>query len=203
MADGPEQPAISAAEMTVVALGDQPTVELVLQAKQGDDAALSALLERALPQLRRWAHGRLPAVARGQMDTGDLVHEAVMNAIRHLDTFQPRGVGAMQAYLRQSVMNRIRDEVRRVTRWGPPRAVPQDLPSEERTSLDLAIEGQAYERYREVLTTLGPRSRQLVLARIELEWDYATIAEYFGYRTRDGARMATARAIEELKKRLS
>ena len=74
--------------------------------------ALEALLERCLPPLKRWAHGRLPARARGGLDTGDLVQEAAMHVLARLDKFEPRHVGAMQAYLRMSVINRIRDEIR-------------------------------------------------------------------------------------------
>src|SRR5207249_4548259 len=54
-------------------LSDEPTVELVLKARGGDRAALEALVQRCIPSLTRWAHGRLPMSARGSMDTGDLV----------------------------------------------------------------------------------------------------------------------------------
>ena len=50
------------------------------------------------------------------MDTDDLVQETVIRAVKRLDAFEPRHDGALQAYLRQAVMNRIRDEVRRAVR---------------------------------------------------------------------------------------
>src|SRR5947207_13891055 len=80
-------------------ISDEPTIELLVRARGGDRLAVEALLQRCLPGLRRWAHGRLPAVARSYMDTGDLVQDAVFNAIKHLDMFEPQRVGAMQAYL--------------------------------------------------------------------------------------------------------
>src|ERR1700681_619663 len=101
-------------------LSDEPTIELVVRARAGDRLAMEALLERCLPPLKRWAHGRLPAAARGNMDTGDLVQEAALHVLGRLDRFEPRHVGAMQAYLRQSVINRIRDEARRIGRNPPP-----------------------------------------------------------------------------------
>src|SRR5262245_35939552 len=101
-------------------LSDEPTIELVLKARDGDRLAVEALLERSLPDLKRWAHGRLPAAARGSLDTGDLVQETALHVLRRLDAFEPRHVGAMQAYLRQAVLNRIRDEVRRIGRRPPP-----------------------------------------------------------------------------------
>src|SRR5262245_26126082 len=95
-------------------LSDEPTLELLLKAREGNRQAVDALLERCLPRLRRWAHGRLPPAARGALDTNDLVQETAMHVLRNLGTFEPRHVGAMQAYLRQAVINRIRDEVRRL-----------------------------------------------------------------------------------------
>src|SRR5690349_12506646 len=50
-------------------LSDEPTIELVVRARGGDRPAMEALLERCLPPLKRWAHGRLPAAARGNLDT--------------------------------------------------------------------------------------------------------------------------------------
>jgi RNA polymerase sigma-70 factor (ECF subfamily) len=179
-------------------LSDEPTIELITRARTGDTAATEALMQRCLPALRRWAHGKLPSIARSYMDTGDLVQEAALNAIRHLDTFEPRRVGAMQAYLVQCVINRIRDEVRRVGRRGVASELPEQAASDDQSPLELAIAAQAYERYREALQGLKSRDRQIAVARIELQWTAAEIAERFQFRTRDGARMATARALERL-----
>jgi hypothetical protein len=41
--------------------------ELVLRARGGDQEALNDLCARYLPRLQRWAHGRLPASARGAL----------------------------------------------------------------------------------------------------------------------------------------
>ena len=54
-------------------LSNEPTLELVIRAQQGDRAAVEALLQRCIPALTRWAQGRLPPAARGSLDTGDLV----------------------------------------------------------------------------------------------------------------------------------
>ena len=117
-----------------------------MRAQTGDRAAVEALLQRSIPHLKRWAHGRLPAAARGSLDTGDLVQETVLHVLRRLDTFQPRHVGAMQAYLRQSVLNRIRDEVRRIGRHPAPCELPDDMASEEPSPLERAVEAEAVSR---------------------------------------------------------
>ena len=184
-------------------LSDEPTIELVVRAREGDRLAVEALLERCLPSLRRWAHGRLPMAARGSLDPGDLVQETVLHVLRRLDRFEPRHVGAMQAYLRQSVINRIRDEVRRVARQPTPVELSEDPPSERTSPLEGAIKAEAYERYRDALGTLSPRDREMVVARVEAQWTVQDIAKRFGMRTSDAARMAVSRAIRRLSERLT
>jgi len=183
-------------------LSDEPTIELVVKAREGDREAVEALLQRSIPQLKRWAHGRLPAAARGALDTGDLVQETVLHVLRRLDTFEPRHVGAMQAYLRQSVINRIRDEVRRIGRHPPPSELPQDLASEHPSPMEEAVRSEAYDRYRTVLGGLSPRDREMIVARIEAQWDLGEIAERFQMPTVDAARMAVTRAMRRLLDRL-
>src|SRR6185436_12157630 len=85
---------------------------LLRLARQGDRDALDALFARHLPGLRRWARGRLPRWARGVADTADLVQDVLLNAFRRIDAFEARRKGALQAYLRQAIQNRIRNEFR-------------------------------------------------------------------------------------------
>jgi RNA polymerase sigma factor (sigma-70 family) len=183
-------------------LSDEPTIELVVRARAGDRSAMEALLERCLPPLKRWAHGRLPAAARGRLDTGDLVQEAALHVLGCLDRFEPRHVGAMQAYLRQSVINRIRDEVRRIGRQPPPLELPDDLASDRTTPLEAAIQAEAYEHYRDALSKLSTKDREMIVARIEVQWGLTEIAQRFGMRTVDAARMAVSRAVKKLSQTL-
>jgi RNA polymerase sigma factor (sigma-70 family) len=184
-------------------LSDEPTIELVMKAQGGDRLAVEALLQRCLPQLKRWAHGKLPAAARGSLDTGDLVQEAAMHVVQRLDVFQPRHVGAMQAYLRMSVINRIRDEIRRVGRHPAPVELPEDHPGDSTSPLEVALEAESYERYRKALGNLKPRDREMIVARVEAQWSMAEIARQFGMRTVDGARMAVTRALKKLSANMS
>jgi RNA polymerase sigma factor (sigma-70 family) len=181
-----------------VFLDDETTVELLAKAREGDRGAVEALLQRCLPQLKRWAHGKLPASARAFMDTGDIVQEAALHAIRRLDTFEPRHVGAMQAYLRQSVINRIIDEVRRVARHPVPVELEGDLLSHDSSPLEAAIEAETYERYRAALSRLKSRYREIVVARIEMQWSISQIKERFEFASIDAARMAVTRALRRL-----
>ena len=179
-------------------LSDESTLELVVRARAGDRLAVEALLQRCLPALKRWAHGKLPAAARGALDTGDLVQDAAMHALQRLDAFEPQHVGAMQAYLRVSVINRIRDEVRRLGRRPATEALPEEHPADVTSPLEFAIQAESYERYRQALGSLKARDREMVVARVEVQWSLAEIAQRFGMRTADAARMAVSRALQRL-----
>lgn len=185
-----------------VLLSDEPTIELVIRAQDGDRQAVEALLQRSLPHLTRWAHGKLPAAARGKLDTGDLVQETVLHLLRRLDTFEPRHVGAMQAYLRQSVMNLIRDEIRRIGRHPAPSELPHDVPSDLRSPLEEAVRAEDFYRYQAALNQLISRDRELIVARIEAQWTYDEIAHHFGTPSPDAARMAVTRALQRLTERI-
>jgi RNA polymerase sigma factor (sigma-70 family) len=184
-------------------ISDEPTIELVVRAREGDRLAVEALLERCIPSLKRWAHGRLPLAARGALDTSDLVQETVLHVLRRLDAFEPRHVGAMQAYLRQSVINRIRDEVRRIGRKPAPVELVEEPASDLTSPLEGAIKTEAYERYRNALNELSARDREMIVARVEAQWSVQQIAQKFGMRTSDAARMAVSRALRRLADRLT
>jgi len=184
-------------------LSDEPTIELIARARTGDAVAAEALLQRCLPPLKRWAHGRLPSAARGSLDTDDIVQSAALHLLKRLDRFEPRHVGAMQAYLRQSVINRIRDEVRRIGRQPPPIELPEELPSDKSSPLENAIQAEAYERYLTALGKLRPRDRELIVGRIEMQWTFPEIHHRFEFSTIDAARVAVGRAVRRLTASLS
>ena len=174
---------------------DEPTIELVIRAQAGDAAALEAILERSLPQLRRWAHGRLSPLVRGYLDTNDVVQDAVFQLLRRVPVFVPRHVGAMQAFLRRTVTNRICDEMRRIARHPQPIALAEDHPFTGISPQEAAIQAESYQRYRHALPLLRPKDRALVIARIELQWSFPEIARHFHLASDAAARMATKRAL--------
>jgi RNA polymerase sigma-70 factor (ECF subfamily) len=178
--------------------GDHPTIELIVRARGGDSDALGAIFQRCLPAVKRWAHGRLPAAARGHLDTGDLVQETALHLLDRLATFEPRHAGSMQAYLRQSVINRIRDEVRRIGRRPAPVELPEDLRCNRASPLETATKAEERASYRAALMQLRPKDRRLIVARVELQWTLAEIAEHFGMASVDAARVAVSRAMQRL-----
>ena len=175
-----------------------PTSDLLDRARAGDEQALNELFERHLPRLKRWASGRLPRWARDIADTTDLVQDTMVMSLRHLDGFEHRGDGALQAYLRQAIVNRIRSELRKRAFRGFPAALDSQMPDDGTSPLDRAIANESLERYDAGLEKLRPQDRDAVVARLELGLSYGEIAERLGKPTAEAARMAVVRAIERL-----
>jgi RNA polymerase sigma-70 factor (ECF subfamily) len=159
---------------------------------------MDALFARYLPILRRWASGRLPRWARDMADTHDLVQETLLQTFKKIDTFEYRGEGALQAYLRQVLMNRIREEFRKTARR-PEGAVLGDEHADPGASpLEEAIGQQALERYEQALERLRPEEREAIVARVEMGLSYDDLAAALGKPSPDAARKAAQRALLRL-----
>lgn len=176
----------------------ESSIELLAKARAGDADALDRLLAHHLPKLRRWARGRLPLWARDRDDTDDLVQETVVQTLRRLGAFEPQHDGALQAYLRQALMNRIRDAVRRAGRL--PHAVPIDERMEGRDAspLEHAIGRESLERYDAALAALREQDREAIIGRIELGHSYEELAVTLQKPSGDAARVAVHRAMLRL-----
>lgn len=171
---------------------------LLERVRAGDSSALNQLMDRYLPRLSRWASGRLPNWARDVSDTDDLVQDTLIRSVANLNHFEARGAGALQAYLRGAVMNRIRDEIRR--RRIKPSAGPLDssIPSQNQSPLEAAIGSESLARYDRALERLDAETREAVIARIEMGCSYAEVAELMGKPSADAARMMVSRALVRL-----
>ena len=182
------------------ATGNTPdsTITLLERARAGDRAAIDALFARCVPPLRRWARGRLPQWARDMADTHDVVQDAVIQTFKRMDTFDARGEGALQAYLRQAVMNRIRDHIRRVGRRPATTELDTQHVDDSPSPLEQAVGQQAVERYEAALARLTDTDRELIVATVELGYNYEQLAEATGRRSADAARKAARRALVKL-----
>ena len=117
---------------------------------------------------------------------------------RKIETFEHRGEGAFQAYLRQALMNRIRNELRN-SRWRRERsALDESVPDPGFSPLEAAVGTEAVERYEAALQRLRSEERELIIARLELGFSAAEIAEAFGKPSSAAAHMAVSRAVLRL-----
>ena len=178
------------------------SLTLLELAQAGDRAALDSLIARYLPRLQRWATGRLPQWARDMADTQDLVQETLFRSFRRIGGFESRGEGALLAYLRQAILNRIREELRRANRRPAASELDSQVEDAAPSPLEQAIGREALERYEQALAELRETDRELVVARIELGYTNQEIAELLNKPSANAARMATERAIIRLAKEM-
>jgi RNA polymerase sigma-70 factor, ECF subfamily len=174
------------------------TSELLVRAKDGDRAALEVLMARYAPRLERWASGRLPPYARSLLDTVDLVQETLMRVVDGLDGVEVRGPGGFQAYVRQAVLNRIRDQIRWIRRRPGPDEIPESVEDPLPSPLEVAIGADVLDRYERALEQLPEDAQRLLHLRIELDFDYVEIAAMTDRPSSDAARMAVRRALKSL-----
>jgi RNA polymerase sigma factor (sigma-70 family) len=174
------------------------TIDLIEAVKMGHAGAADALIHRCLPLLQRWARGRLPEYARDLKETQDVVQEALVDALRNLSRFQQRGEGAFQAYLRQAVGNRIRDEIRRVKRRPAAVELKDQHADSAASPLESCIGRENVERYEAALQRLRPAERELIIARVEMQCSYDEVAVQTGKPSANAARVAIIRAVYRL-----
>ena len=131
-------------------MADDPTssIDLLRGAQAGDQEALNTLLARYWPRLSKWASGKLPHALRTMRDTGDLVQDAIIRALRKLDLLEIRTEGALIAYLRTSLQHAIIDELRRRGRRPAAVGIPEDAEAEAASPIDAAIGAELMEKVR-------------------------------------------------------
>jgi RNA polymerase sigma factor (sigma-70 family) len=176
----------------------ETTFHLLERVRAGDDAALDKLLQRYLPRLQRFARGRLPRWARDVTDTDDLVQDTLLRSFRQMERFEPRHDASLHAYLRQAVVNRIRDELRRKGRTPGRDELPEEHPDKAASPLEAAIGSEAMERYEAALARLRSEEREAIVARVELGLPWDELAEALGKPSAEAARKATERALVRL-----
>lgn len=161
--------------------------------------AIGRLLARILPGIAAWAHDRLPRRARRRADTGDLVQEAALGAIQNLGRDDLRSPRAVEAYIRQSIRNRIVDEIRRSGKVEVASAGTGELARDSGPSpLEGVLDTEDRRRFRAALARLDEDERILVVGRVDLELSYRDLADATGRPTADAARAATRRAVLKL-----
>ena len=180
----------------------EPTISLIQRIRAGDPGAREMLLRRFLPLLKRWAHGRLPRQMRDLNETDDLVQVTLVKALARLDQFEAAGPGAFLAYLRQALLNQVRDEIRRHQRRPDHGEIDVELSDPEAPALIEQIVGSERVRaYEQALAALPKRQQGLIVMRVEFGMSYPEIAAEVGS-SPDAVRVMVARAIVQLSKAL-
>jgi RNA polymerase sigma-70 factor (ECF subfamily) len=178
------------------------TVTLLERVRSGDNAATDALMRRYLPRLRAWAHGRVPPAARGLSETDDVVQIAMVGALNRLGAFEVRHEGAFMAYLRHSVLNAIRSELRRASRRPQGGELTESQPDPGPSVVERHLGREFVERYEAALLELGPDQREAIILRIEFGFSYGEVAEAIGNPSANATRMLVVRGLARIAARL-
>lgn len=181
----------------------ETTIDLVDRSRGGDAAARNRLIQRYLPLLTRWAHGRLPHTARDLSETADLVQVTLLRAFQNLPAFDVQGPGAFFGYLRHIMTNLLRDEMRRVGRRPLMAELDERLEEPEPTPLASSITFETLKAYESALARMDPEQRELVVMRVELGMAHEEIAAVTQSPSPNAARMRVARALAELARQMS
>ena len=178
------------------------TVDLVQRAREGDETAWEVLMRRYRGPLQRFARSRLARQPHRLTDTDDVVQDVTINVFRRLHRIELRFPGALLAYLRRSVSNRVADEHRRAVRQGPTATLTDNLPDGHQSPLDLTIDRDKVRVYRTALLALCADDRLAIVMRLERGESYDVIAARLGKPTPNAARVAVARAMFKLAKQM-
>ena len=178
--------------------GVSGTTSLLHLARFGDQRALDELFHKCQRLLRRWAHGRLPPSSRDLVDTHDLVQDVLVQTFKRLDLFEVRGEGALHAYLRQALLNRVRDHLRRARRRPAPEPLDHDTPDSAPSPLESYVGRELLRRYDQALARLSSQDRELIVSAVELQLAFEEIARITGRASAEAARKATRRALVRL-----
>jgi RNA polymerase sigma-70 factor, ECF subfamily len=181
----------------------ESSAQLIAKAKAGDTSAQDHLLARYRPRIFRWATGRIPGYARDFTDTDDIVQVALVGLVKNFGSFEYQGEWSLQAYLRKTVVNEIRKQIRRRVRLPDVRTLPDDLASSSPCPHETAVGREVFARYNAALETLPPVEQEAVVAWVEMGCSYKEIMLLADKPTADAARMFVTRALEKLAKSMA
>jgi RNA polymerase sigma-70 factor (ECF subfamily) len=184
---------------------DTSTESLLARHRAGDRDAADRIFHKLLPNLYRFARGRLPDWARRGLDTQDLVQEALIRVYPRLSSIEVSRPGDLGAYVRRAIENQVRDQIRSVGARGrsiPVEEAQETLASREPGPADYAELNEDYHRYLGALSRLAESDREVIIARVQLGLGHAEVAERVGLRSPDAARMSFQRAMVRLERAL-
>jgi RNA polymerase sigma-70 factor (ECF subfamily) len=190
-----------------------PSVELARSARSGQANALEALVARHYDRVLAIVRKRLGADLRRFHESGDIVQEAMVQAVRSFERYELEDEDAFLRWISGVVENRIRDlaKLQRAQRRGGGGVhrlgsidldQPNDVtPSNGSGPSTLAERRDDDARVREALSKLDERTRKLVEARIDGK-SWAEIATELDFPSESAARMSYGRALVKLTQQL-
>lgn len=175
-------------------------------AARGDGASIAWLVERLSPLLLAQAEYRLGQRLRAHCDPHDLVQDVWLRVLPHLDSLQPQGgrmAPVVLRYLGMTLLHRVRDLMEKFV-LGKPRVTGDVADSAMARAADATgvlsavLQAERAKAVHDVLATLDPRDREVLVLRAIEQRDNAEVAALLGIE-RDAASMRFRRALDRLR----
>lgn len=195
------------------------TIELVRRAQAGSGDALNALFTRYYPRVKQIVSIRLGRRMRSRMDSGDIMQDTFISAMRSFDRYEVRTEARFLNWLCTIAEHQIGDAVDHFTaqKRNIDREVALDRPTDSghvgidpvasgMVPADLLSRDEERTVVIEAMRTLPHAYRELILLRDYMGMSWEEVAEETGSSSADAARMRHGSAIvkltREVKRRL-
>ena len=195
------------------------SIDLVHRAQGGDGGALERLFERYYARVRRIVRLRMGRDLRRSVDSGDILQDTFIAAVRSFETFEVRDEASLINWLSKLAERQIltaaahygarkRDKKREVLmseaagRSDGEDSVPFELEASTRAPLEHLSGVEQTAIVEACIHELPEDARELIILRDYAGASWDTVARETGRPSAAAARMMHARALIELGKRV-
>jgi RNA polymerase sigma-70 factor (ECF subfamily) len=180
------------------------TIDLVRQVQAGDDDARERLVARYLDRVLRAVRARMGPGLRRQYESGDIVQDAFVVALRKLDCFELRDEATFLSWMRAIVENQFREKAKGMKRrsaHGDKRRILTEedfADADAPTPLARVADGEESGFVDDCVHQLGDPYRELILLRDYEGHAWTEIARRLELASPDAARMQHKTALAQL-----
>jgi RNA polymerase sigma-70 factor (ECF subfamily) len=194
---------------------DQEFLELLVQARQGDNHALGILINRYRPYLLKIAGDEADTELQAKEGESDLVQDAYLNAVRAFPLFKGQTQHDLRAWLRRILLNQISGS--RAHYHADKRAIDAEIPLQtldgndsrnDNLAANISTPSEQFVRAEErrlfelALQTLPDIDRAVIAMRQKDGCPFAEIARRLNM-TEDTAQKRWVRAIRALEEKVN
>ncbi len=186
---------------------------LLQRAQRGDKAALEQLFARYYERVRPIVRARLGPRLREHLESGDVLQQVFIVALKNYDKFQVDSEARLIGWLAKIVQNQVNDEIDKIgaaKRKSPGHvslgaksasgSVMGDPPASDTRASDVVAREERQEQLEDCIAALSERHRELILLRDYQDHSWDEIATILSIASPDAARMQHATAKIELGK---
>jgi len=190
------------------------SIDLIQQAQSGDREALNKLFARYYERVRRIVRLRLGRRLRATVDSGDILQETFIHAVRAIQNFEVRDDASLTNWLSRLAERQIiaQADYHGAKKRDSKRSVPLEVSAGDDEPFEIAYaddQTRPLERLADAeqagiveacIAELSEEHRELILLRNYAGASWEAVAEELGRPSAAAARMMHARAMVELGK---